>query len=282
MRFGCCPGLASFVPPTLDGQRDSLSVAHAEQCAKIPGLLAVMESAGYDYVEFGVGVTAPEQAEADYERFLEKLAVSRLKAEAFSSFVPPWIRVVGPEVNWSRIEDYVSVATERVARAGGERIIFGSGGARSRPDGWPPEEAEAQLARFLNLAAQYCEAHGIVLCIEPLNAGETNMINRVSEATEWVRRLDRPGVRALADCFHMSMEQEPFESVVAAGDLLGHIHVADRGRRYPDAFGYDIDGFFAALREAGYDGRVSIEANFDDFAAEAPAGLQRMRQAAAR
>jgi len=282
MRFGCCAGLASFVPPTLDGQEGSLSVAHAEQCARIPALLSILESAGFDYVEFGVGITAPEQREGDYERFLEKLYGSKLRAEVFSSFVPPWIKLVGPDANWSRIDEYLGLATERVARAGGECIIFGSGGARSRPDGWPEKEAQAQLMRFLTLAADYCEAQGIVLCIEPLNGTETNMINRVSQGAEWVRRLNRPSVRLLADCFHMNMEGEPLEAIVAAGDLLGHVHVADRGRRYPDAFGYDIDGFFCALKEAGYDGRVSIEANFDDLAAEAPAGLERIRRAAAR
>jgi len=280
MRFGCCPGLASFVPPTLDGQEDSLSVAHAAQCARIPEILCVIETAGYDYVEFGVGTTVPEQPEADFQRFRDALVGSRLRAEVFSSFVPPWIKLVGPEVDWARVEEYLRLATERVARAGGDCIIFGSGGARSRPEGWPAGEAETQLARFINLAADYCEVHGILLCIEPLNATETNMINRVADGAEWVRRIGRANVRVLADCFHMSMEGEPFENIVAAADRLGHVHVADRERRYPAAFGYDIDGFFAALKRAGYDGRVSVEANFDDFAMEAPAGLARIRQAA--
>ena len=40
-------------------------------------------------------------------------------------------------------------------------------------------------------------------------------------------------------------------------------------------------GWGAMLRAAGYDGRVSIEANFADFAAEAPLGLARIRRAAA-
>ena len=278
MRFGCCAGLASFVPPTLNGQEVSLSVAHAEQCARIPGMVAVMASAGYDFVEFGVGCTAPEQPEADFQRFLDRLGESALKAEVFNSFVPPWIKLTGPEADWGRIEDYLGVATERVARAGGDRIIFGSGGARSRPEGWPPEEADAQLTRFLTLAADYCETQGIVVCIEPLNASETNMVNRVAQGAEWVRRIDRAGVRLLADCFHMGMEGESYESIVAAGDVLGHIHVADKGRRYPDEFGYDIDGFFTALRRAGYDGRVSIEANFDDFEREAKVGLERIRR----
>jgi sugar phosphate isomerase/epimerase len=280
MRFGCCAGLATFVPPTVAGQEDSLSVAHAKQCEKIPRLLEILETAGFDYVEFGVGMTAPEQPEADYERFRERLECSRLQAEVFSSFIPAWVKVVGPEADWSRVERYVSTATERVRNAGADRIIFGSGGARSCPDDWPLEKAEAQLRRFIDLSADYCEQRGITLCIEPLNATETNMINLVAEAAEWVRSIGRSGVRVLADCFHMGMEDEPMQHIVDCGSLLAHAHVADKERRYPDDFGYDIDGFFAALKAAGYDGRVSIEANFEDVATEAAAGLERIRRAA--
>jgi sugar phosphate isomerase/epimerase len=258
MRFGCCPGLASFVPPTLEGQEDSLSVAHAKQCARIPAILDLLEAAGFDYVEFGVGTAAPEQPEEDFGRFLGALEGSALRAEVFSSFIPPWIKVVGPEADWARIGEYLTVAVARVARAGADRIIFGSGGARTCPEGFEPSEAREQLRRFLILAGDRCARHGVVLCIEPLNATETNLVNTVAEG----------------------MEAEPFDSIVKAGDLLKHAHVADKGRRYPAAFGYDIDGFLAALRAAGYDDRVSIEANFADLATEAPAGLQRIRQAA--
>ncbi|MBM3477320.1 MAG: sugar phosphate isomerase/epimerase [Armatimonadetes bacterium] len=280
MRFGCCPGLASFVPPTLDGEEDSMSVAHAKQCERIPPILELLAEAGFDYVEFGVGTTAPEQPEADFRRFLDAIEGSPLKAEVFSSFIPPWIRVVGPEADWARIDAYLTVAVERVARAGGDRIIFGSGGARTCPEGFPLDAARDQLLRFLNLAGDHCERHGIVLCIEPLNASETNMINKVAEATAWAREISRPCVQVLADCFHMGMENESYESIVEAGALLKHAHVADQGRRYPADFGYDIDGFFGALKQAGYDGRVSIEANFADLPTEAPAGLERIKRAA--
>ena len=63
MRFGCCAGLVTFVPPTLEGQQDSLSVAHDRQCEKIPELLKILETAGFAYVEFGVGMTVPEQSD---------------------------------------------------------------------------------------------------------------------------------------------------------------------------------------------------------------------------
>lgn len=280
MRLGCCAGLASFVPPTLEGQQDSLSVAHAKQCAKISETIGVMADAGFDYAEFGVGMTCPEQPEDDFQRFLTEARAAPLAAEAFNSFIPAWVTLVGPEVDWTRVEDYVATATERVGRVGATRIIFGSGGARTCPDGWPMDDAREQLLRFIHLAADYCEAHGITLCLEHLNSSETNMMTSLAEATEVAREVDRPSVRVLVDGFHMGMEGESYESIADAGDLIAHAHIADKGRRYPGAFGYDIDGFFAALRRANYDERVSIEANFENFAAEAPLGLSRMQQAA--
>ncbi|HJN17056.1 MAG TPA: sugar phosphate isomerase/epimerase family protein [Armatimonadota bacterium] len=280
MRFGCCAGLSTFVPPTLDGQEDSLTAAHAAQCGKIPARMQVFADAGFDYIEFGVGITAPDHGSDAYERFLAAIDGQPLVAEVFSSFIPPWHKMVGPEVDWDGVEQYVATALERVARAGGERVVFGSGGARTRPDDWPRDEAWAQLARFVNLVGDYCDKHAVALCIEHLNATETNMITTVAEGTALAREVDRPSVRVLADCFHMGMEDEPYANIVAAGELLAHAHVADKGRRYPADFGYDIDGFFAALQEAGYDQRVSIEANFEDIETEAPAGLARMRQAA--
>ena len=155
MRFGCCLGLASFVPPTLNGQQDSLSETHEKQCERLPSLLALLEQVGFDYVELGVGTTAPEQSEAAYERFSAAIAASRLKPEVFNSFIPPWIKVVGPEADEARIEAYVSVAVKRVAQAGAECLIFGSGGARSYPSGFPLEDVQRQLKRFLNLCLLY-------------------------------------------------------------------------------------------------------------------------------
>jgi len=280
MRLGCCLPLASFVPPTLDGQTRA-DAAAAATYAHIPGLLRVLEEAGGDFCELGVGLTLPEHQEPALDLLEHALAESALQPEAFNSFIPPSLPLCGDDVDWARVERYVDVATDRMARLGASVVVFGSGAARRCPDGFSPDEAAQQLRYFLGMAGTYCGQRGLKLCIEPLNATETNMVTTVAEAAALARELGHPGVFVLADLFHMGMEEEPLEHMVAAADLLGHTHIADKGRRVPAAHGYDINGFLGSLQKAGYQGRVSIEANFEDFALEAPQGLARLREALA-
>ena len=69
------------------------------------------------------------------------------------------------------------------------------------------------------------------------------------------------------------------ESVFLLAPFVTHAHIANpEGRRYPrrgDGFAYEV--FFGALRRAGYDGCVSVEAFTDDFARDAKEALDCLR-----
>jgi sugar phosphate isomerase/epimerase len=122
-----------------------------------------------------------------------------------------------------------------------------------------------------------------VVAIEPLQRGETNFLHLVSEGAAWARRVGRPGVRNLADTFHIECEQEPLSAIVASGDVLAHTHTADTGRFAPGTGTYDHAAFFRALRAAGYDARLSIECSWgDDFAGQIDPSLQHLKSARAR
>jgi sugar phosphate isomerase/epimerase len=67
-------------------------------------------------------------------------------------------------------------------------------------------------------------------------------------------------VLALADLFHMNIEEADMAQPVRdAGDLLGHVHIADNTRLEPGAGGMEMRPTFAALQEIGYGGYVSVE-----------------------
>ncbi len=77
----------------------------------------------------------------------------------------------------------------------------------------------------------------------------------------------------------MDEEHEPFESIIEARHYLLHTHTADTGRLYPGSGSYDYPGFFAALRSAGYDGRMSVECAWgDDAGAEREAAAEFLRR----
>lgn len=96
--------------------------------------------------------------------------------------------------------------------------------------------------------------------LEPLNRFEAKLLNRVGQAVELAHAVDHPRVVALADLFHMNIEESDLgEPLRAAGSLLGHVHIADNLRFEPGTGCLDFATPFAALHEMGYGGWVSLE-----------------------
>lgn len=252
MRFGCCAG---------------------------PEMGDVLAQAGYDYIELSVSRhLQPEVTDEEWTPLRQAIEAQPLPIEAFNTFLPSDLKVTGPAVDEERIDRYLNVAFERAAELGGQVIVFGSGGARTIPEGFPRERAWQQLLDFVRRAGEEADRAGMTVCIEPLNRRESNVLNDLSEAVQLAQQADHPQVRALADLYHMVREEEPMERLAEAGDWISHVHVADTDRRPPGTGSYPYPEFFAALRQMGYDARISIECRWEDLATECASALEFLRQ----
>lgn len=238
----------------------------------------VLAQAGYDYIELSVaGDLIPEADEAEWRVRRRAIEAMPLHPEAFNSFVRT-ARIIGPEADFALLRRYVDTALTRAAQVGGHVIVFGSGGARSIPEGFPPAEAERQLTDFLHLCADASDRTGVIVVIEPLWRAESNFIYRVREGAEWARRIGRAGVRCLADTFHMEQENEPLSVLRECADVLAHVHTADTGRLAPGTGHYDHHALFQMLLTAGYDRRLSIECHWRNLPEEAGPALDHLRR----
>jgi len=120
------------------------------------------------------------------------------------------------------------------------------------------------------VVAPAAQRHGVTMVVEPLNRSECNVLNTVAEAAAFVREVAHPSVRLLVDAFHWRRENETASAIVEAGDLIRHVHIATaKNRLAPGLEPQDFGPFFGALRQIGYDGRVSVEARFNNLAEEA-------------
>lgn len=279
MRFGCCVSTGSFVPQLAKESAGVYGASFEEQLDWLSRQTTHLKRVGYDFVEFTVAMVAGGVSDREYGRVKESVSVSGLVPEVFNSFIPPGLRLVGPEADAGAIKEYLGLACQRVHGIGGRCIIFGSGAARRIPDGYPVERAEEQITGFLEMAADITASLGMVVAVEPLNRRESNNVNRVSDAVRLARAINRPEIKVLADFYHMDEEGEGFDSLALAGELLAHVHVADTGRSYPGSGSYDYRGFFDTLRSIGYPGRISIECKFGDFEAETEKAIGFMRGA---
>jgi sugar phosphate isomerase/epimerase len=247
-------------------------------CANIQQARLLTE-AGYYYIELGAASDLiPDEDEAAWTVKRRALEAMPLLPETYNSFVRTG-KIVGPEADAARLRRYVERALSRAAEVGGKVIVFGSGGARNLPDGFPREQAERQISDFLGYCADASDRTGVLVAIEPLRRAESNILNLVSEGAALARQIARPGVRNLADTYHMEAENEPLSAIVESADVLAHTHTADTGRFAPGTGSYDHAAFFRALRAAGYDSRLSIECTWKNFAEEIGPALAHLKSA---
>jgi sugar phosphate isomerase/epimerase len=98
------------------------------------------------------------------------------------------------------------------------------------------------------------------LFLEPLNRYETKYLNTVAHGAELCRAVASPRVRIMADLYHMNIEEADLAASLAeAGDLVGHVHLADSNRRLPGQGHTDFVPPLAALRRSGFSGWFALE-----------------------
>ncbi len=236
MRFGCCGGIADA---------------------------PIIRDAGFDYIELPVGALMSATDEAAYQRIMREILAMGLPVEACNVFIPATLKITGPNVAREPLWQYAATALQRMGEIGVRVCVFGSGGARSIPEGFDRATALDQLAAFLDHVQETSARHGVRVVIEPLNRGESNVFNSVAESDEFNQSRGLPGIGVLADLYHIAVEGETYDGMVAAGDRLGHVHVADADRSPPgEGAATDYAGFFRTLKRMGYPGTISIEARW--------------------
>jgi len=221
-----------------------------------------LKAAGFDYFEWNVGaLLMPLADDAAFEAALAQANAAPLPCEALNVMVPGNLKITGPEADMAKLTAYATAMCARAQRAGIRRIVFGSGGARAVPDGFSKDAARGQITAFLKMLAPRARDAGVVIVVEPLNPGETNIINSVAEGADIVREVNEPSIRLLADAYHIQKSGEPMEDTTRNLDLIAHAHVASlEGRMPPGTVPCAaVQEFLTRLRDGGYNGRVSVE-----------------------
>lgn len=244
MRFGICTG-----------STDKESISY-------------LKSLGYDYIEgrFKDVQAMDENALREYISMTRDLDIG---VESFCIFLKGDFRVVGEDANHEAIREYAKIGFEKAARLGGKTVVFGSGGARRYPEGFPFEKARDQFADCLRMCGDIASQYGMSIVIEPLNDKETNLITTVAEGVDICRYVNHRSVWLLADFYHIYRGGETLDALKNSGGLLKHVHIArandDRGQ--PTQADKETCLIWAdALKKCGYDGRMSLEsAHIPDF-----------------
>ncbi len=109
--------------------------------------------------------------------------------------------------------------------------------------------------------AHYAAKSGIKLSVEPLNRFECYFLNTAADAAELVKRVDEPNYGYLYDTFHFNIEENALtDAIEATSRQINHVHISENNRGVPGDGHIDFQPVFSALKKAGYDGWMTIEA----------------------
>jgi D-psicose/D-tagatose/L-ribulose 3-epimerase len=161
----------------------------------------------------------------------------------------------------------MSRLVELCAIMGGNYLVHGSPKQRTVPPGMAREQALAHATEAFARMGDEASQTGVVYCIEPLAARETDLINTVAEAARIVDEVGSPGLRTMIDCSAAGLqESEPVAALMARwmpSGHVAHVQVNDPNRRGPGQgdlqFGPILRTLLHMQAAGHYGGIVAVE-----------------------
>lgn len=148
--------------------------------------------------------------------------------------------------------DYIRREVAFTAAVGGKYILVVPG-AVGRPDAYDDTEFERSVAALNSIADVFVDS-GVKAAIEPIRAAEVSLVRSVADAVEYIEAVDHPGVQHInGDVYHMQSEEANIpNAILAAGDRLVNLHLADSNRTALGDGSMDIDTMIMALYLIGH------------------------------
>ena len=222
-------------------------------------LLADIRATGFDGVEIPVFQGTP----ADYaatgrmldDLDLERTAVAALGDPAHNLISPdPAIRAAGV--------DRMKWALDCAAALGAKKISGPLHSTLGHFSGAGPTSAELEYSiTSQRQIGEHAAQREVTVCLEALNRFECYLLNTMDALAEHIRVIDHPNIRAMYDTFHAHIEEaDPIGALTRNKDVVHHIHISENDRGVPGRGNIPWRETFAAIKQCGYDGWLTIEA----------------------
>lgn len=159
-----------------------------------------------------------------------------------------------------RTTQYLLALIDFCAELGGRVLVFGSPRQRSLRPGWERRKAYDSTVEIFRRCGERAVERGVVFCLEPLTAQETDFITTASEAAAMVRMVAHPGFQMMVDVRAMSYEARPIPEIIReVAPYIRHVHLNDPNRLGPGMGEVDFVPILLTLQEVGYEGWLSVE-----------------------
>ncbi|MBP8255690.1 MAG: sugar phosphate isomerase/epimerase [Opitutaceae bacterium] len=159
-----------------------------------------------------------------------------------------------------RTARYFCELADFCADIGGEAIIVGSPKQRSLGPGVSKAQGCTWADEVFRPAVKRAEERGVVICVEPLPADDTNFINTAAEAVCFVEPFASSAFKLILDVRAMCHEEKsPPQIIRESRGYFAYVHANDKNLKGPGFGRVDYAPIAGALREVDYDGMISVE-----------------------
>lgn len=167
-------------------------------------------------------------------------------------------RVTGDHAtDWHELERLAELSCRRMSQLASGMVAGVWGNFFQVPDENSRTKATDMALRYCDMVAVYAEKYGVLIALEPM-ANPNTVFPKYTDGIDFVKRLNRPSIRVMADLNYFVQLGEPFEDILIAPDLCLHVHI--QGETYQPNVGNcteKILHIFRILRDMGYTRTVS-------------------------
>ena len=240
-------------------------------CGTDENTVKMIKEIGYRYIETGIKGFAENKASLDTA--LSVLDKYKIRCEVGQHPFPGEYDPSGKQSKEAleKVRDYMYWLISSTSDLNIEKLVMGAGGARVLPSPDKYDNVMEQMADICKYAiSPVLDQFGVILTLEGLRKNETSMMNSTAESVKICKLANMPNIKVMADLYHVAHEDGDF--VAGFPNHKGYIMHSHIGKPVPrimpsEGDGYDYKPFFDALRSAGFNGRMSVEAgsSCDDF-----------------
>jgi sugar phosphate isomerase/epimerase len=167
-------------------------------------------------------------------------------------------RVTGDHAtDWHELERLAELSCRRMAQLAGGMVAGVWGNFFEVPDENTRKQATDKALRYCEMVAAYAEKYGVLIALEP-TANFKTVFPKYTDGIDFVKRLNHPSIRLMADLNYFIQIGEPFEDILIEPDFCLHVHI--QGHTYQPNVGdctEKILHIFRVLKTMGYHRTVS-------------------------
>jgi len=159
-------------------------------------------------------------------------------------------------------QEYIEALIHFCADIGGKVLVHGSPHQRTIKEGWSPKESWDFAKETFKVCLKAARQRNVIYCLEPLSPRQTNFINTIDEALQFVKEVRHPNFKMVFDCRSASASEKSLtESLLRALDsgYLRHIHMNDSNGLGPGFGETKFEPILKTLLKNGYKGYLSVE-----------------------